>query len=64
MKEVTGTLKILGSGSATHGTVGSSFVKYKTTEIGDDILQKIVTSQSSHDFVVQGVGSEVILFLN
>lgn len=40
MKEITGVLKTLGSGSTRHGNVGSSFVKYNTIEIGDTLLQK------------------------
>ena len=64
MREVKGVLKMLGSGSISHGTVGSSFVKYATIEIGNTILQKIVTSQSLHDFVERGMGKDVILFLN
>lgn len=55
---------MLGSGSTTHGNVGSSFVKYNTIEIGDTILQKIVTAQSLNDFVERGLGQEVTLFLN
>lgn len=64
MKEVTGQLKMLGSGSVTHGNVGSSFVKYNTIQIGNTILQKIVTSQSLDDFIRKGLGHEVTLFLN
>jgi hypothetical protein len=64
MQEVKGILKTLGSGSITHGNVGSSFVKYNTIEIGDTILQKIVTAQSLNDFVARGLGEEVTLFLN
>ncbi|MDO8178659.1 MAG: hypothetical protein Q7T62_10480 [Undibacterium sp.] len=64
MKEVKGVLKTLGSGSTTHGNVGSSFVKYNTIEIGDTLLQKIVTAQSLNDFVERGLGEEVTLFLN
>jgi len=64
MKEVTGQLKMLGSGSVTHGNVGSSFVRYNTIQIGTTILQKIVTSQSLDDFIQKGLGHEVTLFLN
>jgi hypothetical protein len=64
MKEITGALKTLGSGSTRHGNVGSSFVKYNTIEIGDTLLQKIVTSQSLNHFVERGLGKEVTLFLN
>lgn len=64
MKEVTGQLKMLGSGSVTRGNVGSSFVKYNTIQIGNTILQKIVTAQSLDDFIQKGLGHEVTLFLN
>lgn len=64
MKEITGVLKTLGSGSVRHGNVGSSFVKYNTIEIGENILQKIVTSQSLNDFVERGLGQEVTLYFN
>ena len=64
MKEVKGILRSLGSGSVSHGNVGSSFVKYNTIEIGDTMLQKIVTAQSLNDFVERGLGEEVSLFLN
>lgn len=64
MKEVTGQLKMLGSGSVTHGNVGSSMVKYNTIQIGNTILQKIVTAQSLDDFIQKGLGHEVTLFLN
>ena len=56
MKEITGVLKTLGSGSTRHGNVGSSIVKYNTIEVGDNILQKIVTAQSLNDFVERGLG--------
>ena len=64
MKEVTGQLKMLGSGSVSHGRVGSSMVKYNTIQIGNTILQKIVTAQSLDDFIQKGLGHEVTLFLN
>jgi len=64
MKEVTGQLKMLGSGSVSHGNVGSSMVKYNTIQIGNTILQKIVTAQSLDDFIQKGLGHEVTLFLN
>ena len=64
MKEITGVLKTLGSGSTRHGSVGSSSVKYNTIEIGDTLLQKVVSSQSLNDFVERGLGKEVTLFLN
>ena len=64
MKEITGQLKTLGSGSIRHGNIGSSFVKYNTIEIGDTILQKIVTAQSLNDFIERGLGQEVTLFFN
>lgn len=64
MKEITGVLKTLGSGSTTLGNVGSSIVKFNTIEIGDTILQKIVTAQSLNDFLERGLGEEVTLFLN
>ena len=64
MKTITGILKTLGSGSITHGNVGSTFRKYDTIEIGDTILQKIVTSRSLNDYIQRGLGEEVTLFLN
>ena len=64
MKEITGVLKTLGSGSTRHANVGSSIVKYNTIEVGDNILQKIVTAQSLNDFVERGLGQSVTLFLN
>lgn len=64
MKEITGVLKTLGSGSTRHGNVGSSIVKYNTIEIGDTLLQKVVSSQSLNDFVERGLGKEVTFFLN
>lgn len=64
MKEVTGHLKMLGSGSVMHGNVGSSMVRYNTIQIGNTILQKIVTAQSLDDFIQKGLGHEVTLFLN
>ena len=64
MREVKGVLTMLGSGSISHGSVGSSVVKYATIEIGDTVLQKIVTAQSLHDFVARGLGKDVTLFLN
>jgi hypothetical protein len=64
MKEITGVLKTLGSGSTRHGNVGSSIVKYNTIEIGDTLLQKLVSSQSLNDFVERGLGKEVTFYLN
>lgn len=64
MKEITGILTTLGSGSIRHGNVGSSFVKYNTIEIGNTLIQKVVTCQSLNDFVERGLGKEVTLFFN
>ncbi|WP_150127802.1 hypothetical protein [Janthinobacterium psychrotolerans] len=64
MKQVSGVLKKLGSANLTHGNVGSSTIKYNTIQIGNNVLQKIVTAQSLDDFLTQGLGQEVTLFLN
>ena len=64
MKQVTGVLKKLGSANLTRGNVGSSMIKYNTIQIGNKVLQKMVTAQSLDDFLTQGLGQEVTLFLN
>lgn len=64
MKQVTGVLKRLGSANSTRGNIGSSMIKYNTIQIGNEVLQKVVTSQSLDDFLTQGLGQEVTLFLN
>lgn len=64
MKEITGQLKMLGSGSIIKNNIGKSFIKYNSIEIGEEILQNIRTAQSLGDFVERGLGEDVTLFLN
>lgn len=64
MKEITGELKMLGSNATTINSIGKSFIKYNSIEIGDTILQNIRTAKSLDDFVSRGIGEQVTLFLN
>jgi hypothetical protein len=64
MKEVTGVLRMLGSGSSVKNQVGKSFVYYSSVEIGDAVLQKLRTAQALGDYIGRGLGEEVTLFLN
>lgn len=64
MREINGTLKMLGSGSTIKTQVGKSFVHYNSIEIGDTILQKVRTAQSLSDYIERGLGEPVTLFLN
>ncbi|MFZ6864681.1 hypothetical protein ACO0K7_18820 [Undibacterium sp. Ji67W] len=63
MREVTGVLSMLGSGSASVNQIGKSFTHYDTIEIGDQILQKLRTARSLNDFIERGLGREVTLYL-
>ena len=63
MREVTGVLTMLGSGSASVNQIGKSFTHYDTIEIGDQILQKLRTARSLNDFIERGLGREVTLYL-
>lgn len=64
MKEVTGVLKMLGSGKAVNNQAGKSFVHFSSVEIGDAVLQKLRTAQALGDYIERGLGQDVTLFLN
>ena len=63
MKEITGHLTMLGSGTTINNSLGKSFVKFNTIEIGGQVLQNIRTARALEDFVSRGLGSEVTLYL-
>jgi hypothetical protein len=63
MQEISGVLHMLGSGSVTSTSIGKSFVKFDTLEIGDTILQKMTTARSLEDFMSRGLGQEVTLYV-
>ncbi|MFZ6845536.1 hypothetical protein [Undibacterium sp. RuTC16W] len=63
MREVTGVLSMLGSGTSSVNQIGKSFTHYDTIEIGDQILQKLRTARSLNDFIERGLGREVTLYL-
>ena len=62
MKEITGVLAMLGSGSTVQNGVGKSFVRYDTVEIGDRVVQKVRTARSLSDFISRGLGQVVTLY--
>lgn len=62
MKEVTGVLKMLGSGKAVNNQAGKSFVHYNSVEIGDVVLQKLRTAQALGDYMERGLGDAVTLY--
>lgn len=64
MREISGVLKMLGSGTAGRNQAGKSFVFYTSIEIGDTIVQKVRTAQSLGDYVERGLGQEVTLYFN
>lgn len=55
MKEVTGVLKMLGSGKAVNNQAGKSFVHYNSVEIGDVVPQKLPTAQALGDYMGRGL---------
>lgn len=64
MKEITGTLKMLGSSLATSNQIGKSFIKYNSIEIGDQVLQKIRTARTLGDYIERGLNQQqVTLYL-
>lgn len=63
MREVTGVLSMLGSGSVIENQIGKGFVRYDVIEIGDQIVQKLRTARSLGDFIARGLGKEVTLYL-
>lgn len=65
MREVTGVLKMLGSGKVTGNQAGKSFVHYSSVEIGDEVLIKVRTAQALGDYISRGLNSSgpVTLYL-
>jgi hypothetical protein len=55
MREVTGHLKMLGSGKITGNQAGKSFVHYSSVEIGDEVLIKVRTAQALGDYIARGI---------
>ncbi len=64
MKEYSGRLERLGSSTITTNPIGKTFVTYDSIEIGNTILQKVRTARNLTDYVSDGVGSEVTLYMN
>jgi hypothetical protein len=61
VREVTGVLKMLGSGKVTGNQAGKSFVHYTSIEIGNEVLQKVRTAQALGDYIARGLnGAEPI----
>ena len=65
MREVTGQLKMLGSGKVTGNQAGKSFVHYSSVEIGDEVLIKFRTAQALGDYISRGLNDSgpVTLYL-
>lgn len=65
MREVTGVLKMLGSGKVTGNQLGKSFVYYSSVEIGDEVLIKVRTAQALGDYISRGLdgSGSVTLYL-
>lgn len=57
MREVTGVLKMLGSGRVTGNQAGKSFVHYSSVEIGNEVLQKMRTAQALGDYISRGLNN-------
>jgi len=63
MREVSGQLTKLGSGTVSMNQVGKSFIKYDLIEIGDTILQNVRTARSLSNYLSDGLGSVVTLYV-
>jgi hypothetical protein len=63
MKEISGVLEMLGSAAVNRNSIGKSFVKFDTIEIGNTILQKMTTARSLEDFMSRGLGQQVTLYV-
>jgi len=65
MREITGYLKMLGSGKVTGNQAGKSFVHYSSVEIGDEVLIKVRTAQALGDYISRGLNDSgpVTLYL-
>lgn len=64
MKEYSGRLQRLGSSTISTNALGKSFIVYDSIEIGNTILQKVRTARNLSDYVADGLGSEVTLYMN
>lgn len=63
MKVISGQLVKLGSGTVSLNQAGKSFFKFETIEIGDTILQKLRTARSVADYIHEGLGTNVTLYI-
>lgn len=63
MKAVSGPLMKLGSGTVSVNQAGKSFIRFDTIEIGDTIFQNMRTSRSLSDYLSDGVGTVVTLYV-
>lgn len=63
MKEVSGNLSKLGSATVSMNQIGKSFVKFDTIEIGNTVLQNMRTARSLSDYLSDGLGSTVTLYV-
>lgn len=63
MKVVSGQLAKVGSGTVAVNQAGKSFIKFDTIEIGDTILQNLRTARSVGDYVRDGLGTNVTLYV-
>lgn len=63
MKVVSGQLKKLGSGTVAINQAGKSFIKFDTIEIGDTVLQNMRTARSLSDYLSDGLGAVVTLYV-
>ncbi|WP_332877372.1 hypothetical protein [Massilia sp. S19_KUP03_FR1] len=57
MREVSGTLSMLGSGKTIGNQVGKSFVHFSSIEIGNEVLIKVRTAQALGDYISRGLNS-------
>lgn len=63
MKEISGRLAMLGSGTISSNQIGKSFIKYNSIEIGDQILQNVRTAKALDDYLSRAVGEDVTLYV-
>lgn len=63
MKAVSGQLMKLGSGTVAVNQAGKSFIKFDTIEIGNTIFQNMRTARSLSDYLSDGLGTVVTLYV-
>jgi hypothetical protein len=64
MREISGIISKIGSGTVTMTNVGKSFTKYDSIEIGDEVLQNVRTARSLGSYLEDGVGHHTTIYMS